>query len=155
MHSRFHPTSEPCPLGTRRSAALIGCSASESGLQLCWSVHGCVVVCSLCCVVPFTPSLPEHGLQESLSEASLCLCGWMAWWSSGHPGSLSVDQAWLWNYCCLRRQAWAGECSTGTCGVGRRWCAGPVSHLDLGVGVAGLAAADRLRLTGQGLSVAT
>lgn len=54
-----------------------------------------------------------------------------------------------------RQQAWAGECSMDTCGVGWRWCAGPVSHLDPGVGVAGLAVAERLRLTGQGLSVAT
>lgn len=54
-----------------------------------------------------------------------------------------------------RQQAWAGECSMDTCGVGRRRCAGPVSHLDPKVGVAGLAAAERLRLTGQGLPVAT
>lgn len=42
------------------------------------------------------------------------------------------------------------------CGVGWRWQhAGPVSHLEPGVGVAGLAAAERLRLTGQGLPIVT
>lgn len=45
-----------------------------------------------------------------------------------------------------RQQAWAGECSMDACGVGWRWCAGPVSHLDPRVGVAWLAVADRLRL---------
>uniref|UniRef100_A0A8C6HLQ5 Retinoic acid receptor RXR n=5 Tax=Mus TaxID=862507 RepID=A0A8C6HLQ5_MUSSI len=67
------------------------------------SVLLCVVVC---CVFPLAPSLPENDLQESFSEASVCLCDWMAGWSSGHPGShllscLSVDQAWLWHCCCL------------------------------------------------------
>lgn len=67
------------------------------------SVVLCVVVC---CVFPLAPSLPENDLQESFSEASVCLCDWMAGWSSGHPGShllscLSVDQAWLWHCCCL------------------------------------------------------
>lgn len=94
-----------------------------------------------------------------LKPLSVCVRGWPAGVQDSLVPISYLASQWtklgFGTAAAYRQQAWAGECSMNTSGVGRRWYAGPVSHLDPRVGVAGLAAAERLRLTGQGLPVAT
>lgn len=87
---------------------------------------------------PFLKPLPDYmtgwpgGVQDTLVPIAYLASQWT---------KLGFGTA-----AAYRQQAWAGKCSMDACRVGRRWRTGPVSHLDPREEVAGLAAADRLRL---------